>query len=489
MKKETTTLLINLPGKSIRTPEEHCGLAFLKAFGEQQGYHIDILDAYAEGISMDQCKARVAKWLNCHYNSIRFVGISPFVTSHSEFVELGEFIRNMDSDCCIYAGGHYASLNKEYLIDNLSWLDAIIVGEGEITMIDLLEKGINDFIPGLFTRANRNSFVQRERIQNLDVLPFQARYLTLEQLRGQPMTITTSRGCYGECSFCSISSFYKLNSCTIKQTFRSATSVSDEIHCLFDKYKINSLKIVDDNFFRGNSDDFLEKLTEKICDLNISFRLSARPNDITPNRARYLKKMGASIIGIGVESADEKSLQLFNKGIDISDSERAIEILNNEKITCLINYIMFNPILDMDGLMKNCLFVEKHSDVSVFHRINSHLWLRTTDPMVQRLRSLGLCTGEGFPYVEYTYCHEEVETVKCLFDLWCNHNMKEYYRYADILMAQGIAGNEDIDANYRKLLREDIIVLKTLIDMAKNNDLNSQGTKYIENCLLNGVIQ
>ncbi len=111
-------------------------------------------------------------------------------------------------------------------------------------------------------------------------MPFQARYLTLDELEGQPFAITTSRGCYGECSFCSISSFYKLNDC-VKQTFRSPQSVSAEIHRLVDNYKISSLKIVDDNFFRDKSDDFLEGLVNEISDLKYHLDYLRGPNDIT----------------------------------------------------------------------------------------------------------------------------------------------------------------------------------------------------------------
>ena len=205
---------------------------------------------------------------------------------------------------------------------------------------------------------------------NLDQLPFQTRYLTLQQLEGQPFSITTSRGCYGECSFCSISSFYKTNTYNLKQTYRSAKSVSKEIHELVKKYHINNLKIVDDNFFRNNSNTFLIELIELLSDLNISFRISASPNDITQERAVLLKKMGVAVVAIGVESANEESLQLFNKGIKVESSERAIEHLKNNQITCLANFIMFDPIIDIDGISENCKFVERHIEDSIFHRIN-----------------------------------------------------------------------------------------------------------------------
>ena len=475
-------LLINLPGESIRKPEEHCGLAFLKAYIDGNGLGADVLDAYALRINLDETIARINDWIKEYKNYELFVGISPFVTSHESFVSVGEYIKKKNSKCLVFAGGHYASLNREVLIENNKWLDAIIVGEGELTLLEFMRRGLCSDIPGLYVGQDSKFFVFRERIKNLDILPYQARYLTKEQLNGQPMAITTSRGCYGECSFCSISSFYKLNG-EIKQTFRSADSVANEIRLLVKNYNIDSLKIVDDNFFRDNSDSFLESLANQIEDLNISIRLSARPNDITDHRARLLKKMGVTIVGIGAESADEQSLKFFNKGIGIEASDQAIKMLNKYGITCLVNYIMFNPIIDLNGLEKNLDFVDKYQATSVFHRINSHLWIRSTDPLVGKLVDYKLCDRMGFPYVECKYANENVYQIMELFDKWCNHNMKKYYENVDILMAKGIPGNEVFDTRYRKILQEDIFILRNLIRLSNRNELEEKGDKFISMCL------
>lgn len=475
-------LLINLPGDSIRKAEEHCGLALLKAFIKSNNIETDILDAYALNLSLKESLNKIDEWIKRNIGYSLFIGISPFVTSHDSFVAVGEFIKTKDKDVVVFAGGHYASLNREFLKKQCNWLDAIIVGEGEYTLLELLKKGVSENIPGLY--IGQENFIVRDRIESLDTLPFQDRYLSLEQLGGQPMTITTSRGCYGECSFCSIASFYKLNG-NIKQTFRSANSVAQEIKTLVEKYNIKSLKIVDDNFFRDNSDDFLEELANKIENLNISIRLSARPNDITENRARLLKKMGVTIIGIGVESADEKSLKFFNKGIDIEYSKRAIEILKKYEITCLINYIMFNPIIDIEGVEKNLNFVEKYKDSSVFHRINSHLWIRSTDPLVEKLVDLGLCDRIGFPYIECRYRNKEVYMIMELFTKWCKCNMNEYYKNADVLMAKGIKGNEKYEKEYRDILYKDIKILRKLIELAKENELEKKGDEFILQCIEN----
>ena len=473
-------LLINLPSESVRKPEEHCGLAFLKAYLDEREICTDILDAYAKRMSITECLQRINEWIDKGDDC--YIGISPFVTSHENFVTVGEYIKSVRPSVIVFAGGHYASLNKEYLLKTYNWLDAIIVGEGEISLYEMLAKPFEENVAGVYKRSHEDNFIKRDRIKKLDVLPFQARYLTPDELEGQPFAITTSRGCYGECSFCSISSFYKLNGC-IKQTFRSPQSVSREIHGLVDKYHISSLKIVDDNFFRDKTDDFLDDLVNELADVDISFRLSARPNDITEYRAKKLRELGATVIGIGAESAHEDSLRLFNKGIDISYSDKAIKYLSDNGITCLVNFIMFNPIIDIDGVLENCLFVEKHKNESLFHRINSHLWIRATDPIVDKFVELGLCDRQGFPYIQCRYKYEEIIRLRNIYDIWCNHNMVEYYVYADVLMANGIAGNEHIYENYKKMLEQDIEILKCLVMMSKEGHLERDGEKYVRKCM------
>jgi radical SAM superfamily enzyme YgiQ (UPF0313 family) len=260
-------------------------------------------------------------------------------------------LKQIDSSIEIIAGGHFASLNKEYIMSKCSWLDAIIVGEGELSLYEYTTKYTTEnTIKGVYNRHSK--FIPRERIVDLDTLPFQTRYLTLNELNGQPFSLYTSRGCYGECSFCSISSFYQTNTKEIKQTFRSADSVANEINSIYNNYGCKVIKIIDDNFFRCRSNEFIIDLIRSIKDLPISFRLFARPNDITEERGKLLKQLNVKVLAIGVESTHEESLKLFNKGIDLNDSIKAINILKSNEITCLANFIMFTPIIDIINLKK-----------------------------------------------------------------------------------------------------------------------------------------
>jgi Radical SAM superfamily/B12 binding domain len=469
--------LVNLPSESVRTPEEHCGLASLHAYLTSKEIKVDITDGYVLNYSFQDCFNALSTWIELHPDGV--IGFSPHVTSENTFKELGHQLRKNYPDLILVAGGHFASLNKETFLSRYPWLNAIIIGEGEETLYDFLKS--NSFnVAGIYSRENH--FQMRERMKNLDVLPFQTRYIPLENFKHQPISLVTSRGCYGNCSFCSISSFYKLSPGSF-QTCRSADSVVQEIENLYNQ-GIRYFKIVDDNFFRIHDHDnqFLERMVNliKVKALDIRFRLSARPNDLTDERCRLLKDMGAIVVAIGGESANEESLNLFRKGIKVNDTVRAIQLLEKYQIRCLLNFINFDPILSLEGLIKNVKFLTKYANSCIYHRINSHLWLRQTDPMVHILKDYDLLGQIDFPYVGYHYKHKVIENIKEYFDMWCHSSMKEYYHVVDKLMAPTEEFNVYLWNEYQKFINKDLEILQKLIDMAKLNELNqSQVMKFL----------
>ena len=119
----------------------------------------------------------------------------------------------------------------------------------------------------------------------------------------------------------------------------------------------------------------------------------------------------------------------------------------------------------------------------MFHRINSHLWIRSTDPIVETLVLMGLCKKKGFPYIECKYQSREVVEIRKYFDMWCESNMEEYYKYADVLMAKGIRDNEDIYNKYKTLLKKDIEVLKEIVEFSRRGILSKVGEQYIQTLL------
>ncbi len=462
-----SVILVNLPSTSVRRPEEHCGLAYLHSILTYNRISTKIIDAYAQKYDIKKCYEEIEKVL---YNDNDYiVGFSPYVTTYDSMVTIANKLKANYPRVKIVAGGHFATLNSKFLINEHDWLDGIIIGEGEYTLVEYAINPNKDSING-FLRKDKQ-FCPRGRVENLDNLPFQTRYLSKEQLNGQPFSLVTSRGCNGACTFCSISTFYKNNTGYIYKS-RSAKSVVDEIELLINNYGINSFKIVDDNFCRPNDVDntFLKTFVSLLKDRNLRtiFRVSLRPDNITEQVCELLKQAGTEVVAIGGESASLESLKLFNKRITPVDTKNAINLLDKYQIKCLLNFINFDPIVSVNGLRENYNFILEHKGNCVLHRINSHLWLRETDPITKILREMGLAGKPKFPYVDYYYKDDEVRQIKESFDKWCNSNMTEYYEVVDYLMAPGEMIANNIWNKYQKILSEDLNVLDRLIKQFEN---------------------
>ena len=113
-------------------------------------------------------------------------------------------------------------------------------------MLENLGKENYSNILGLSFRLAKHVRVNSLRpfIKNLDELPFPKRNKYKEF--GNHFTMVTSRGCYGNCSFCSVRAFYSCDKQLFRQ--RSADNIVDEIEDLTSKYDAKVISFMDDNF-------------------------------------------------------------------------------------------------------------------------------------------------------------------------------------------------------------------------------------------------
>jgi magnesium-protoporphyrin IX monomethyl ester (oxidative) cyclase len=88
-------------------------------------------------------------------------------------------------------------------------IDMVIRGEGEATMKEFVGMDTFENVRGLSYKKNGKIIHNEDRkpIDNIDALPFPARYLRQYSYKSQDRVtdcdvITMFRGCYGLCSFC-----------------------------------------------------------------------------------------------------------------------------------------------------------------------------------------------------------------------------------------------------------------------------------------------
>jgi len=305
------------------------GLCYLAGTVRKHGFEASIVDSLPLRLGFE---ATVEAILS---QRPKYVGITSVTICIHNSAKLASMLKARRGDIVVLIGGPHVTAVPEETLRRFPQFDIGIVGEGEITMIELLnalESGQPlSGVKGVIFRENGNLRLTppREFIGNLDTLPFPAWDLlpdiarfyqpTADSLAKLPSTsLVTSCGCSGQCKFCDRSIFG--NRCRA----HSAEYVMEMINHLHRDYGIRDFHIYEDNFtlFR----DRLIKLCNMLIEakMDISLFCMVRVDTVTPKMLKLMKKAGFWQIAWGIESGSQKILDNIGKGVTVKQNEETL---------------------------------------------------------------------------------------------------------------------------------------------------------------------
>ena len=233
-------VLVQPLGKSLfRVPP--LGLGYLAAMLKRRGFEVEIADLNVESsIAFEESLSR---------DRPEVVGVSCAIGNTRQALAVVSKVKTHFPECFVVVGGPYACIMGEAMLVRHWEIDAAVVGEGEVTFVELLERlqnkdGLSDvnglvFRDGSKIRGNS----PRDPVEALDSLPFPAREKLPMDLYGENAGVLfTSRGCPYQCVFCSRSVFGK------RWRGHSPEYVLTEIEHLSEHYGVRSVSFLDDNF-------------------------------------------------------------------------------------------------------------------------------------------------------------------------------------------------------------------------------------------------
>lgn len=273
------------------------------------------------------------------------IGISSMSSMIDDAFWIAEFVKKNNPNTFIIIGGPHPTVLSSDTINNPN-VDAICIGEGEITFTELIENNGNpENIKGIWYKSGKEIIKNkpREPVPDLNTIPYPSLDLidmdnytkcwfqmdsVKKKLKG--VNILSSRGCPYNCSFCQP---------TLRSIFgrvvrkRSAKNIIGELKKLKETYGIKAFSFLDETFV------FDKPWVMKFCDLLIKEQLgliwacNTRANLVDEEMFAKMKEAGVRKIYMGIESGTQRILDdIYHKGITLKQIKDAVKIFKKLKL-------------------------------------------------------------------------------------------------------------------------------------------------------------
>lgn len=335
--KEKTNILLIIPRYMVYGSGGHyvmpMGILYVSAFLKQSGcctVHTLNLN-HVEGDEYTIVRQY------CLKHAIEVVGVGGLSGEYADLQRMVNYARTVNPRMFIIVGGGIMTADPESTMKAFEDVDCGVIGEGEITMVELLTAfaegrpldGVNGII---FRREGRFCKTSpRAEITDLDNLPFpdyegfnykdyleKNPDLSDEGKKYSQVSVIGGRSCKYNCTFC----FHPSGT---KYRQRSLASIFSEIDYLTQHYDVSYIALREELFATDNRRvrEFCRQIEKYDVDWSIQLRIDSINQDLVD----ILKGTRCRYVFVGVESASDSVLKSMRKGITRQQIEYALDLL------------------------------------------------------------------------------------------------------------------------------------------------------------------
>lgn len=318
------------------TVELPLGILYLASWIRKEGHIVEIVDMSNNG----EFKIYDAD----------FYGIG-FTTPQIKYaVDILRNIKKNRPESEVLAGGPHATAMPNQMIE--LGFDAVIRGEGEIAISDILKNGITRKIYEFSTIKDINTLpfpawdlIEMETyVSNIGVVSYMNN-------GNREINVMATRGCTGKCSYCTK---YKGS-----LRWRNIDNIIEEIIMLKDKYKVNRIFFVDDNIVIKKK--FLYELCSEMRKLNIPWHCLGRADQVDTDSCLEMKRSGCMGIDFGIESGSQRILDIINKGTTVEKQAQGIISASKAGLKIRAQFMVGLPGEMDEDHEKNIQFIEENN--------------------------------------------------------------------------------------------------------------------------------
>ena len=349
------------------------GLAYIAAVLKKNGIDVDI---YQQDLHRYPDE-HLTYFLNKNkYDVLGYTTVGGYY-QYQKLLSISAAINRSKNRPFFILGGHGPSPEPEFFLKKTD-ADAIVMGEGEETIIELLgaiaRKADLSGVNGIACRQNGNVEVNSPRslIEDIDSIPFPAyemfpieyyRLLRMPHVGNSDfvMPILSGRGCRFKCNFC-----YRMDK---GMRPRSNEAIIEEINFLKSQFGINYIAFADELLMSSI------QRTESLCKdlirqgVNIKWECNGRLNFARADLLGLMKSAGCVFINYGIESYDDATLKTMNKKLTTKQIKTGVENTISSGISPGLNIIFGNIGENKQTLEAGVNFLLKYDDFAQMRTI------------------------------------------------------------------------------------------------------------------------
>ncbi|WP_243385466.1 B12-binding domain-containing radical SAM protein [Bacillus kexueae] len=340
---------MNIVVSSLNAKYIHTNLAirYLKAYAEPD-FHVEMAEYTIKDPVMNIAT-------DLYRKNPDIIGFSCYIWNIEETIKVVKMLKKINPSLTIMLGGPEVTYDTKDWMETLPEVDYIVIGEGEETFKQLLQKlhaneDVSD-VSGLAFRKNGEIFInpQRNKI-DLREMPSPFRFEEdLPHLSKRVVYIETSRGCPFSCQFC-------LSSIEVGVRYFDREKVKEDIRFLM-KNGAKTIKFVDRTFNISRSyamDMFQFLIDEHLPGTVFQFEITA--DIMRPEVIEFLNENapeGLFRFEIGVQSTNDLTNELVKRKQNFKKLTRTVTMVKEgKKIDQHLDLIAGLPEEDYDTFKK-----------------------------------------------------------------------------------------------------------------------------------------
>jgi anaerobic magnesium-protoporphyrin IX monomethyl ester cyclase len=320
-------------------------VAYLTGALKSAGYtDVRFADAMTNDLSEEQVRDIIVDY------QPDIVGCTAITPSIYKAQRLLELVKEVNQDIVTILGGVHATFMYQQVLGEAPWIDAIVRGEGEEIIVDLVRiidegrwpedrgkvNGIAYAVDGKIIAT-----VAAPTVKDLDAIMPDWSVLEWDKYNYIPLNKRVAipnmaRGCPYTCSFCSQWKFWR------DYRVRDPKKMVDEIEELVKVHGVGFFILADEEptINRKKFIAFCEELIAR--DLGILWGINTRVTDILRDEdvLPLYRKAGLIHVSLGTEAAAQLKLDRFNKETTVADNKRAIALLREAGILTEAQFIV-----------------------------------------------------------------------------------------------------------------------------------------------------